>query len=132
MGGCASHSTKAALALDTNHPQFSSPQCKAALEQTGFQDGVKNARMVAGPTLVILSGGLLALPVLAAQAGLDTLDHPEASTIARHCGGKEKSNEEIAEEVATNAALGLAIGELGGAAGLPGGAVKAASSGSNR
>lgn len=129
LSGCASHATKTALDLDINHPKFSTPQCKAALEQTGFYDGVKNARMVAGPTLVVLSGGLLAIPVLAVQAGLDTLDHREATTIARTCGGKEKSDEQIATEVGTSAALGLAVGQLAGAASA---GVSSVGSGGNR
>ncbi|NBY13390.1 MAG: hypothetical protein EBQ76_01270 [Betaproteobacteria bacterium] len=113
LAGCASHSTTAALQLDTKNPKYATPECQAQLDATGIHDGIRSGRTIGGAGLVILSGGLLAIPVLAANVGLDAYDHRDANLIARYCGGQEKSAEQIASEVGTSAALGIATGQLG-------------------
>lgn len=63
--------------------------------------------MFASPALVVVSGGLLAGPVLAANVGFDTADHVTASNISVACGGQPKTTKEIAVDVARGAAFGL-------------------------
>ncbi len=110
LAGCASESELTAIRLDTSHPLYKSQPCKQSL---AIVEGHKNAKQVsnfATPILVVLSGGLL-IPVIAANAGLDTLDRVDASNLADRCGGKGKSGSEIARNVVTGAAFG-AVGAI--------------------
>jgi hypothetical protein len=76
---------------------------------------IKRARTIASPVLLFLSGGLL-VPVVAANAGLDTVDHVDAAKIAESCGAQAQSNVEIATDVALGAAVGVATSGLTGTA----------------
>ncbi len=71
-------------------------------------EAIKTSRLIAGPTLVVLSGGLLALPVIATNAALDTYDQVDAAKIKSACAGQQTSDLEIAGNVAQNSALSLA------------------------
>jgi hypothetical protein len=110
--GCASESELAAIRLDTNHPLYKSEACQHALSTVQNHKEAKSVSTVATPVLVFLSGGLL-LPVVAANAGLDTVDRVDASNLEMRCGGQGKSREEITEKVVGGAALGLAGGAVG-------------------
>ena len=118
LSGCTSHSRHAVTLLDGSKSQATSADCQTAVKKAEVQDTLKNTRVIAAPALVLLSGGLLALPVLAANLGLETYDQVDAATIAESCGGEVKSAGRIALEVGGTATMGLVGGGvLGGAAG---------------
>lgn len=110
--GCASQSELAAIRLDTTHPLYKSEACQKALSTVENHKDAKSVSNVATPVLVLLSGGLL-LPVVAANAGLDTVDRVDASNLETRCGGKGKTKDEIVEKVVGGAAFGLAGGAVG-------------------
>ena len=112
LAGCASESELAAIRLDTSHPLYKSEACQHALSKVQNHKEAKSVSTVATPVLVFLSGGLL-LPVVAANAGLDTVDRVDASNLEMRCGGKGKTREEITEKVVGGAALGIAGGAVG-------------------
>lgn len=103
---CASESELVAIRLDTNHPLYLSDACQQSLAKVESHKTAKQVSTLATPLLVVLSAGLL-IPVVAANAGLDTADHVDASNLASRCGGKGKSNVEIAGKVVQGAALGM-------------------------
>lgn len=107
LSGCTSHSLKAAANLDSNRPEYLSVKCEEAKNSALIQDELKWGRSIASPALILLSGGTLFLPVLASNMGLDTADNIQASNISVACGGKSKSNEEIATNILSGAAVGL-------------------------
>ncbi|MEN9794390.1 MAG: hypothetical protein RJA17_930 [Pseudomonadota bacterium] len=118
LSGCASHSQRAVALLDSSKPEAQTTDCQSAVKKAEVQDTLKNTRVIAAPALVVLSGGLLALPVLAANLGLETYDQVDAATIAESCGGEVKNVERIALEIGGTAAMGLVSGgTLGGSAG---------------
>ncbi|MEY4083840.1 MAG: hypothetical protein RL483_1209 [Pseudomonadota bacterium] len=119
LAGCASQSARVAKGLDTEHSDFHSNSCKGALASVDTHETIKTSRLIAGPTLVLLSGGLLAIPVIATNAALDTYDQLDAAKIKTACTGQQTSDLEIAGNVAQNGALslvakGLELPTLGG------------------
>lgn len=119
LTGCASESRVKVVNLDQRHQMYKTEGCQQAVTNAKVYDDMKLARIVASPVAILLSGGSLLLPVLATNAGLETLDHMEASSISVSCGGPETSTEDMAMEVLKGAAIGLTTSTLnvGGAAG---------------
>lgn len=119
LTGCASESRVKVVNLDQRHQMYNTEGCQQAITNAKVYDDMKLARIVASPVAILLSGGSLLLPVLATNAGLETLDHMEASSISVSCGGPETSTEDMAMEVLKGAAIGLTTSTLnvGGAAG---------------
>lgn len=119
LTGCASESRVKVVNLDQRHQMYKTEGCQQAITNAKVYDDMKLARIVASPVAILLSGGSLLLPVLATNAGLETLDHMEASSISVSCGGPETSTEDMAMEVLKGAAIGLTTSTLnvGGAAG---------------
>jgi hypothetical protein len=118
ISGCASHSRRAVTTLDGSKPEMSSQECKSAIAKADAQDTISYSRMLAAPVLVLASGVTLAVPLLAANLGLETYDHVDAASIAKSCGGEPKSAGRVALEVGGTAAVGvLSGGFLGGSAG---------------
>ena len=119
LTGCASESRVKVVNLDQRHQMYKTEGCQQAITNAKVYDDMKLARIVASPVAILLSGGSLLLPVLATNAGLETLDHMEASSISVSCGGPETSIEDMAMEVLKGAAIGLTTSTLnvGGAAG---------------
>ena len=119
LTGCASESRVKVVNLDQRHQMYKTEGCQQAITNAKVYDDMKLARIVASPVAILLSGGSLLLPVLATNAGLETLDHIEASSISVSCGGPETSTEDMAMEVLKGAAIGLTTSTLnvGGAAG---------------
>jgi hypothetical protein len=107
LTGCASQSARVANRLDTEHADFHSQSCKTALASVDTQETIKTSRLIAGPTLIVLSGGLLAISVIATNAALDTYDQVGAAKIKSACAGQQTSDLEIAGNVAQNSALSL-------------------------
>jgi len=70
LTACASQSTRTVAGLDKSKVEYSSDQCRQAIDGADVQENVKLSRVVLSPALVLLSGGLLAGPVLAANIGL--------------------------------------------------------------
>ena len=118
LTGCASESRVKVVNLDQRHQMYKTEGCQQAITNAKVYDDMKLARIVASPVAILLSGGSLLLPVLATNAGLETLDHMEASSISVSCGGPETSTEDMAMEVLKGAAIGLTTSTLnvGGAA----------------
>ena len=74
-----------------------------------LQDSIKHIRLLASPLL--LSGGSFFVPLLAINAGLDTVDRSEASDISVYWGGPETPNREIAKEVFMGVGFGIGVGK---------------------
>ena len=112
LSGCASQSSKAVAKLDPEDFLFHMRECREARVSTQDFDLLKRAKMVLSPLLVVATGGLLAIPMVVANAGLETADHMNASNIMVACGGAPKSMSEIATEVGLDAAIGMATGTV--------------------
>jgi len=108
---CASQSELTAIRLDRDNPKFKTRGCQDTLAAAEAHKELKTTRMVASPILLFFSGGLL-LPVVAANAGFDTVDQVDAAKLAENCGGKPKTNSAIASDVAVGAAVGVATSTL--------------------
>ena len=113
LAGCASQSELTARRLDRDNPKYKTAGCQDSLSAAEAHRDIKRARTVASPVLLFLSGGLL-VPVVAANAGLDTVDHVDAAKIAESCGAQAQTNGEIATDVALGAAVGVATSGLTG------------------
>ncbi|MFM7657341.1 MAG: hypothetical protein ACKO5Z_01955 [Burkholderiaceae bacterium] len=111
LTGCASQSEMTAIRLDRDNPKFKSAGCQDSLSAAETHKDIKKARTIASPVLLFFSGGLL-LPVVAANAGLDTVDHVDAAKIAESCGGTPQTKGEMATDVAVGAAVGFATSAL--------------------
>ena len=84
--------------------------CQQAIRDAEIHDDIKLGRMVASPVAVILSGGLLLPAVLAANVGFNTVDHVDAAKLDWQCGGKGKTQEEVARGVARDTVFGIFTG----------------------
>lgn len=113
LAGCASQSELTARRLDRDNPKFKTAGCQDSLSAAEAHRDIKKVRTIASPVLLFVSGGLL-LPVLAANAGLDTVDHVDAAKMADNCGAQSQTNAEIAADVALGTAVGVATSGLTG------------------
>lgn len=95
--------------MDMSHPQYASPECQMALGNAQLQDSIKQMRVLATPLVLFLGGAGLFVPVLAINAGLDTVDRLEASDISVYCGGPESANREIATQVLMGVGFGTGL-----------------------
>lgn len=95
--------------MDMNHPRYPSRECQMALGNAQLQDSIKQMRVLATPLVLLLGGGSLFVPVLAVNAGLDTVDRLEASDISVYCGGPESANREIAKQVLMGVGFGIGL-----------------------
>ncbi|MEI8036447.1 MAG: hypothetical protein WCH96_13330 [Betaproteobacteria bacterium] len=111
--GCASQSLRTAKKLDPLLPQYQSAECQKALKAANDQENIRRARLILSPLLTFVSAGTLALPVVALNSGLETVDYSHASKMALDCGGKEKSTQEVTFGVLTSAGMGLLTNGLG-------------------
>jgi hypothetical protein len=118
LAGCASQSELTAIRLDRDNPKFKTTGCQDSLSAAEAHRDIKTARTIASPVLLFFSGGLL-LPVVAANAGLDTVDHVDAAKMAENCGGTPQTKAEMATDVAVGAAVGVAASGLTGSV-IPG------------
>lgn len=107
LAGCATESELAAIGLDHNDPKYATDACQQRIAASAIHTDLKNASMVASPALILLSGGLL-IPVVVANAAMDYSDHVDASSLSVNCGGKGKSQAEIAGSVSARAVIGAA------------------------
>ena len=111
LAGCSSQTRQVASNLDMHKPEYHSRPCQMALGQVATQDNIRYSRTLASPVALLIGGAPWLLPVLAINAGLDTVDHLEASDLSVQCGGPEKSNGQIAREVMLGGGFGLGLGK---------------------
>lgn len=86
--GCTTKSQKVVGNLDVTSPAFNSLECQRSINDIEFHSDVKKAKIIAVPTAVIMSGGLLIIPTIVASAGLNALDEIDAFNINSRCGGE--------------------------------------------
>lgn len=116
---CASQSSKTVSTLDKSRAAYATEDCAKAIHTADTQENIKLGRTITSPLLAVLSGGILAVPIIAANIGLDVADNINASDIAVACGGESKSSKEIAVNVGRGAAMGLMTGGLNGGISTP-------------
>ena len=107
---CASHSSKMIGRLQDKNPQFATAACQNARQNAGVHDDVQNAKLWAGPSILLLAGPLAIVPVFLSGVGLNTMDQLQANDIAKNCGGTAVSQEAVARSVAVDSALSLGLG----------------------
>ena len=110
--GCVSHSAKSVANLDQSKEEYKSNECRAVVKDADLHDDLKVSRLLLSPAIVFLSAGVLAIPVIAANAGFDTFDHLSASNISSSCGGIPRDHADIAIDVAKDAVVGFATGGI--------------------
>ena len=117
LPGCMSYSTKAAAELDHESDAFRSAECQNSRQNAGIHDSLKNIKLVASSSLLLIAGPVMAIPVLFANVGLNTADHIKANEIKSKCGGQALSSEKLTQSIAVDTGLGLLTGTaLSGAA----------------
>ena len=109
LTGCSSQTRQVASNLDMRKPEYHSRECQMALGQVARQDNIRYTRTLASPVALLVGGASWLLPLLAVNAGLDTVDHLEASDLSVYCGGPEKPNGQIAREVMMGVGFGLGL-----------------------
>ena len=109
LAGCSSQTRQVASNLDMHKPEYQSRECQMALGQVARQDNIRYTRALASPVALLVGGAPWLLPLLAVNAGLDTVDHLEASDLSVYCGGAEKPNGQIAREVMMGVGFGLGL-----------------------
>lgn len=117
LPGCMSYSTKAVAELDHESGAFASAECENSRQNAGIHDSLKNIKLVASSSLMLIAGPVMAIPVLFANVGLNTADHLKANEIKTKCGGQALSSEKLTQSIAVDTGLGLLTGTaLSGAA----------------
>ena len=117
LPGCMSYSTKAVAELDHESDAFKSAECQNSRQNAGIHDSLKNIKLVASSSLMLIAGPVMAIPVLFANVGLNTADHLKANEIKTKCGGQALSSEKLTQSIAVDTGLGLLTGTaLSGAA----------------
>ena len=111
LTGCSSQTRQVASNLDMRKPEYHSRECQMALGQVARQDNIRYTRTLASPVALLVGGAPWLLPLLAVNAGLDTVDHLEASDLSVYCGGPEKPSGQIAREVMLGVGFGLGLGK---------------------
>jgi hypothetical protein len=110
LPGCMSYSTKAAAELDHESDAFTSAECQNSRQNAGIHDSLKNIKLVASSSLMLIAGPVMAIPVLFANVGLNTADHLKANEIKSNCGGQALSTEKLTQSIAVDTGLGLLTG----------------------
>jgi hypothetical protein len=112
LTGCASYSSKAIGSLDNQHPAFQTFDCQNARENAWIHEDLKQIKLVAGPSLLLFAGPILAIPVLLANVGLNTADHLKANDIKSLCGGKALTPDELTQSIVIDTGVAAATGSL--------------------
>lgn len=112
LSACASHSSKAIAKLDDKSEEFGSGACQNARHNAWIHDELKTAKLWAAPSLLLVMGPAAAIPLFAANVGLNTADHMKASDITTQCGGTAPTQEAMAGNIALDAALDLTVGAV--------------------
>lgn len=112
LSACASHSSKAIAKLDDKSEEFGTGACQNARHNAWIHDELKTHRLWAAPSLLLMMGPAAAVPLFAANVGLNTADHMKASDITTQCGGTAPTQEAMAGNIALDAALDLTLGAV--------------------
>ena len=119
LPGCMSYSTKAVAELDHESGAFASAECENSRQNAGIHDSLKNIKLVASSSLMLIVGPVMAIPVLFANVGLNTADHIKANEIKTKCGGQALSIEKLTQSIAVDTGLGLLTGSALSGASVP-------------
>ena len=119
LPGCMSYSSKAVAELDHESDAFTSAECQNSRKNAGHHDNLKNIKLVAGSSLMLIAGPVMAIPVLLANVGLNTADHLKANEIKSNCGGQAMPIEKVTQSIAVDTGLGLLIGSVLNGASVP-------------
>jgi hypothetical protein len=120
LQGCASHSSTAIANLDYQSNDFNTAGCQHARQNAWLHDELKSLRLLAGPSLLLIAGPVMAVPVIFANVGLNTVDHLKANDIKSSCGGKTLTGEQITQSIALDAGLTVLTGTVLNSAVTPG------------
>ena len=112
LSACASHSSKAIAKLDDKSEDFGTAACQNARHNAWIHDELKTHKLWAAPSLLLVMGPAAAVPLFAANVGLNTADHMKASEITTQCGGTPSTQEAMAGNIALDAALDLTLGSV--------------------
>lgn len=110
---CASHSFKAVSSLDVSNEKFQSAECKNTLKVADRHQNMKLFRVVISPIAVLGTGGLLVLPVVAANSLADVTDNLHSASVLESCSDSKKTNEAILADSATSIGVNLLSGSVG-------------------
>jgi hypothetical protein len=113
FSACASHSFKAASNLDVSDKKFESDHCQKTLKVADRHQNMKLLRVVLSPIAVLGTGGLLTLPVLAANSVAEVTDNFHSASVLESCSNSKKSNETILADSATNIGINFLSGGIG-------------------
>lgn len=112
LSACASHSSKAIAKLDDKSQDFATAACQNARHNAWIHDDLKTHKLWAAPSLLFLMGPAAAVPLFAANVGLNTADYMKASEITTQCGGTPLTQEAMASNIAMDAALDFTVGTV--------------------
>ena len=112
LTGCASNTRNMADSIHPSTPQFNEPACQRSFLLAPLHDEIKLTRSIATPSLLLLTGGGLLLPLLGLNMSLDAIDHFDASYVSRVCGGVGTPSRNIFEKVVLGAGFGLFTGNV--------------------
>lgn len=112
LTGCASYSSKAIGSLDNQHPAFDTIDCQTARDNAWIHEDLKQIKLVTGPSLLLIAGPVMAIPVLLANVGLNTADHLKANDIKTLCGGKALTPDELTQSIVIDTGVSAATGAL--------------------
>ena len=109
ISSCSSKTKQVALIVKENGQAVSNEECNSFIKNTATQELLKYGRIISTPILLAFSAGTLLIPVISANAALDTQDRLNASKLAEKCDIKNeiKTEEEIFFDVITGATLGI-------------------------
>ena len=121
ISSCSSKTKQVALIVKKNGDAVSNEECNLFLKNTATQELLKYGRIIATPILLAASGGALLIPVISANAGLDTQDRLNASKLAKKCNIKNeiKSGKDIVYDVVKGVTLGIITSGSSGLDGTP-------------
>jgi hypothetical protein len=119
LPGCMSYSSKAVAELDHESDAFTSAECQNSRQHAGIHDNLKNIKLVASSSLMLIAGPIMAIPVLFANVGLNTADHLKANEIKSSCGGQALNSEKLTQSIAVDTGLGLLTGTVLNGASVP-------------
>ena len=119
LPGCMSYSSKAVGELDHESDAFTSAECQNSRQNAGVHDSLKNIKLAASSSLMLIAGPVMAIPVLFANVGLNTADHISANEIKSNCGGQPLTNEKVTRSIAVDTGLGLLTGSVLNGASVP-------------
>jgi len=109
ISSCSSKTKQVALIVKENEHAVLNEECNSFIKNTATQELLKYGRIITTPILLMVSGGTLLIPVISANAGLDTQDRLNASKLAEKCDIKNeiKSGKEIVYDVVKGVTLGI-------------------------